>query len=61
LRNPDAKTREYVLDVGTAFELPLGAPRRYRAGAIALVAGRPELYKLGPFEVRTIEALPVYG
>ena len=29
LRNPDDQPREFALDVGTAFELPPGAPTRY--------------------------------
>ncbi|HKU67782.1 MAG TPA: hypothetical protein VJP85_08400 [Candidatus Baltobacteraceae bacterium] len=59
LRNPAAHRQELVLDVGAAFELPDGAPRRYRAGAAVCQAGKPEICTLAPFEVRTIEAIPL--
>ncbi|HEY9180039.1 MAG TPA: enterotoxin, partial [Candidatus Baltobacteraceae bacterium] len=58
LRNPSDRPQEHLLDVGTAFELPPGAPRRYRAGGEVLLAGKPQLCTLQPFEVRTIEAFP---
>jgi hypothetical protein len=58
LRNPAAHTQEYPLDVGEAFELPEGAPRRYRADGRIYQAGKPQLCTLEPFEVRTIEAFP---
>ena len=61
LRNPSSTRQEYPLDVGAAFELPQGAPRRYRAGAQTLAAGKPHLCTLEPFEVRTIEALPLHA
>jgi hypothetical protein len=59
LRNPSSRRQEYPLDIGTAFELPDGAPRRYRAGRRTFEAGKPQLCTLEPFEVRTIEALPL--
>ncbi|HET9096016.1 MAG TPA: enterotoxin [Candidatus Baltobacteraceae bacterium] len=59
LRNPSSRRQEYPLDIGTALELPDGAPRRYRAGTQTLAAGKPQLCTLEPFEVRTIEALPL--
>lgn len=58
LRNPSSNSQEYPLDIGAAFELPQGAPRRYRAGTAVLEAGKPQLCTLKPFEVRTIEAFP---
>lgn len=59
LRNPSSRTQEFVLDVGTAFELPGDAARRYRAGASVYEAGKPQLCTLRPYEVRTIEAIPL--
>lgn len=58
LRNPSSRPQEYPLDLSTAFELPEAAPRRYRAGSTILQAGTPQLFRLAPFEVRTIEAFP---
>lgn len=58
LRNPASHAQEYPLDVGAALELPEGAARRYRAGGAILEAGKPQLCRLAPFEVRTIEAFP---
>lgn len=59
LRNPSGRRQEYPLDVGAALELPAHAPTRFRAGAQLLEAGKPQLCTLEPFEVRTIEALPL--
>lgn len=59
LRNPSSRRQEYPLDVGAALELPDGAPRRYGTGRDTLTAGKPQLCTLEPFEVRTIEALPL--
>ena len=59
LRNPSTRAQEYPLDLQTALELPEGAPRRYRAGADVFEAGKPQLCTLEPFEVRTIEAIPL--
>jgi len=68
LRNPSAQAQEFTVDVGQAFELPAGAPRRFRAHspwfadaaqpAIELVAGKPYTFKLAPFQVLTLEAVP---
>lgn len=68
LRNPSDKPRTYSLDVAQAFELPPGAPRRFRAhspwhqdsshNSIPLVAGESHSFSLQPFEVLTLEALP---
>jgi hypothetical protein len=56
------------VDVGRAFELPDGAPRRYRAlspwrdargtAPVALAAGTEYPFALAPFEVLTLEAEP---
>jgi hypothetical protein len=59
LRNPSSRRQDYLLDIGPALELPQHAPPQYRAGAQTLRAGKPHLCTLEPFEVRTIEALPV--
>ena len=68
LRNPDARTRTFILDVGDAFELPPGAVRRFKVlGAWAhgaptpmssLTAGEPVSVDLRPFEVLTLECDP---
>jgi hypothetical protein len=68
LRNPSDRAQEFTLDLASAFELPAGAPRRYRAHSpwagdartpsIELVAGRPHTLRLQPFEVLTLEAFP---
>jgi len=66
LRNPSDKAQEFLLDVGKAFELPVGAARSYSArspwaadsknAAIRLDAGKPWRVKLKPFEVLTLDA-----
>lgn len=58
LRNPSSRPQEYPLDLGAALELPEGAARRYRTGDTLAQAGKPQLCRLAPFEVRTIEAFP---
>jgi len=68
LRNPDDQPREFALDLGTAFELPPGAPTSYSlkspwAEAVAQpartgAAGRPLPVTLQPFEVLVLEAVP---
>jgi len=69
LRNPSEATATFELDLQTAFELPDGAPRRYRLiGAWKrrgstpkpiVEAGRPREFVLAPFEVAVFEAWPV--
>lgn len=59
LRNPGARRQEFALDPAGAFELPQDAPRRYRTNRGLLEAGKPQLFTLEPFEVRTVEAFPV--
>ena len=68
LRNPSASPREMRIDVRNAFELPAEAARKYSAHSpwaadaaapsIQLEAGRPQVFKLKPFEVITLEAQP---
>jgi hypothetical protein len=69
LRNPSDQPARFTLDIGEAFELSAGAPRRYRARspwaadqqapAIDLTAGQPYVFELKPFEVLTLDAVPV--
>jgi len=69
LRNPSNRPQSVSLDVGSAFELPPGFARRFSAHspwkvdqnskAIPLAAGEPHLFTLQPFEVLTLEAIPV--
>jgi hypothetical protein len=68
LRNPSEHTQRFSIDVGKAFELPAGMPRKFAAhspwkadeGApsIPLSAGETDVFELQPFEVLTLEALP---
>jgi len=65
LRNPSDQPQTLNLDIGKALELPAGAARRYVArsaweafggkAARMLVAGPATRFKLGPFEVLTLE------
>jgi hypothetical protein len=68
LRNPSDNLQSFTLDVAKVFELPGGMPRKFTAhspwkanegaSVIALKAGEPHVFKLQPFEVLTLEALP---
>jgi hypothetical protein len=68
LRNPDDQPHAFALDVGAAFELPPGAPRRYtlqspwaedaRKTWPPAEAGKPLSLELAPFEVLVLEASP---
>ncbi len=68
-RNPSDRAQSMAVDVARAFELEPGAPRRYRArvpwreatgrAPIDLVAGRVHTFELQPFEVLTLDAIPV--
>jgi hypothetical protein len=67
LRNPSAQAAEINIDPGKAFELPEGAAQRYtivnpfpdqKVEATHLRAGAETTFKLQPFEVLVIEALP---
>jgi len=68
LRNPSTAPQDFSLEVEQAFELPPGAPHKFRAhspwasetsqAAIELEAGRPYMFHLAPFQVLTLEAMP---
>ncbi len=68
LRNPSDKPQTITLDAAQIFELPGGAPSRYKARspwaadasqpALELLAGRPYSFHLEPFQVLTLEAQP---
>jgi hypothetical protein len=69
LRNPSDKPQQFSLDVGEAFEIPAGAPTQFQAKSpwpkdrstlpLRVNAGTPYVFSLAPFEVRTLEAIPV--
>ena len=69
LRNPSDKPQEFLLDVAKAFELPAGAASLYSAHSpwasyngiaeIRLNAGVSQRFDLKPFEVLTLEAVPI--
>ncbi|MGA2244904.1 MAG: enterotoxin [Verrucomicrobiota bacterium] len=68
LRNPAARMQTINIDPAKAFELPEGAPRKYSIASpfkdqtvevTGLRAGEETRFKLQPFEVLVIEALPV--
>ena len=68
LRNPADRPQQVTLDAAQVFELPAGAARAYAARspwrdergrpAVRLRAGRPHTFRLAPFEVLTLEAIP---
>ena len=69
VRNPGDRPAGFRVDLQSAFELPPGAPRRYRlqspwkepAGArpaLTLQAAEPHAFELAPFEVLVLEAAP---
>jgi hypothetical protein len=69
LRNPSDKSQDFTLDLNRAFELPPDAPRNYEARspwqqdqqqpAIPLSATTPHTFHLEPFQVLTLEAMPM--
>jgi len=69
LRNPSDKPQQFSLDVGQAFEIPVGAATRFQAKSpwtrdrstqpLRVNAGAPHVFPLAPFEVLTLEAVPV--
>jgi hypothetical protein len=69
LRNPSDQRQSISLDVGQTFELPPEAPSRFLARCpwnedsaappVSLAAGQKHSFILAPFEVLTLEALPV--
>ncbi len=67
LRNPAARAQSIQIDPAAAFELPASAARKYTVvnpfkdqvvDVAELVAGTETTFKLKPFEVLVIEALP---
>ena len=68
LRNPSDRGQSFSVDVGRAFEVPSGASAQFQARSpwakdislkpTQLTAGKPTVFSLAPFEVRTLEALP---
>ncbi len=67
LRNPAARVQSIKIDPAKAFELPAGAAKKFTVmnpfkdqavDATELVAGAETTFKLQPFEVLVIEALP---
>ena len=67
LRNPTAREKSIAIDPAKVFELPEGAPQSYTivnpfkdqtVGVTRLRAGEETKFKLKPFEVLVIEALP---
>ncbi|UCC31982.1 MAG: hypothetical protein JSU86_06820, partial [Phycisphaerales bacterium] len=69
LRNPADKAQEFDIDIAQAFELPEGAPKKYRltdpfrAGhtdVLELSAGKPRTLTIRPFGVLVFDARP-YG
>jgi hypothetical protein len=69
LRNPDNQPRDIALDIGTAFELPVGAATKFtlkspwaedaQKPALAAEAGKPLRFSLKPFEILVFDAAPV--
>ena len=68
LRNPGEQPQQFLLDVGVAFELPVGATSRYTLTspwaegvdkpALSAAAGMPKKISLQPFEVAIWDATP---
>lgn len=67
LRNPSSKPAEIKIDPARVFELPEGAPQHYTVSnpfkdqaveVTKLRAGIATTFKLQPFEVLVVEALP---
>jgi hypothetical protein len=69
LRNPSNKPQQFSVDVGQAFEIPEHAPRQFDAKSpwandrstlpIRLSEGSPHVFDLAPFQVLTLEAVPL--
>jgi hypothetical protein len=69
LRNPSDQRQSIAIDVGRAFELPLGVPRRFVANSpwkqdrgappVSLAAGEKHVFTLEPFEVVNLEMRPL--
>jgi hypothetical protein len=68
LRNPSNQAQDFTLDVAQAFELSIGATRKFTAHspwsvdaeqpAIELGADKPYTFHLAPFQVMTLDAVP---
>jgi hypothetical protein len=68
LRNPGDHVKSISIDPAQAFALPAGAPHRFHAhspwdadkkkAAFTLVSGEARTFRLQPFEVLTLEAVP---
>ena len=68
LRNPAGQPATLAINVEKAFELPAGTPRRYRLQSpwnelqerarVTVAAGQVHQFKLAPYEVLVVEALP---
>ncbi|HEX7908790.1 MAG TPA: enterotoxin [Paraburkholderia sp.] len=71
LRNPDSRVQDFVLDLSKQLELPAGASGRFRACGVwhghalpvppVLDADQLHAISLAPFEVLTLELVPVAG
>jgi hypothetical protein len=69
LRNPSDQPQQFSVDVAQAFEIPAGSPANFQAKSpwmkdrstppIRLSASTPHVFSLAPFEVLTLEAVPV--
>ncbi len=69
LRNPHSSTQRFTLDLRRQLELPDGSAGRFEARSVGravacgipahLNADRPQALQLAPFEVLTLELLPV--
>jgi len=69
LRNPSDRAKSIAIDPAKAFELPADAPQRFEAHspwktdkqekAITLFSGKSHRFRLQPFQVLTLEAVPV--
>jgi hypothetical protein len=69
LRNPSDRPQSISVDIGEAFQLPLGEVPKYSAHSpwkkdqnaptILLTTGTTQVFALEPFEVLTLEAVPV--
>ncbi len=67
LRNPAATAQEFAFDPAAIWELPVGAPVKYKLSspkgdklpAKEAEAGKPVTIKLAPFEVLVLEGAPV--
>ncbi len=69
LRNPAETKTRFSVDIGQAFELPSGAPQRYRlmqpwknardSSEVTLESGQSHTFDLEPFEALVLEATPL--